>query len=166
MKNLIKLSILSIVVLALSSCCSMKKQCSYEPDYAPGPPTIIYKTTADYSQNVPVILNDEKTKIVGYFGAKDLTYKGELAYPTVLEEGYLLDNIGLRKNVAYTSLKIETYTKSAKAYTTDELFSLIIDDDPIKEMYNCGNRSKLTDEVAELNEVIKNKGLKKCKKLK
>ena len=53
-----------------------------------------------------------------------------------------------------------------KAWTTNELFDLIIDDDPIKEMYNCGNRNSFTDDVKELNEIIKNKQLKDCKKLK
>ena len=146
--------------------CNTTKKTSFEPDYKPGPSTIVYKTTKDYSQNVPVILNDEKTKIVSYYGTGDLTYQGKLAFPTQLEDGYLLDNIGIKGNVAYTSLKIEAYSKSMKAWTIKELFELIIDDDPIKEMYNCGNRNGFTDDVKEINEIIKNKQLKDCKKLK
>ncbi len=160
-----KIISIAVVILLLSSCCPMKKN-AYQADYTPGPPTIVYKTKKDYSQNVPVILNDEKTKIVSYYGTGDLTYKGKLAYPTELADGYLLDNIGIRENVAYTSLKIDAYTKSAKMFTPNELFELIIDNDPIEKMYNCGNRNKFTNDVEEINKIITDKQLKNCKKLK
>jgi len=160
-----KIISIAIIILLLSSCCPMKKN-AYQPDYSPGPQTIVYKTKKDYSQNVPVILNDEKTAIVSYYGTGDLTYKGKIAYPTELVEGYLLDNIGIRKNVAYTSLIIEEYKKLDKMLTKDELFDLIIDKDPIEEMYSCGNRSKFTNELEEINKIITDKQLKNCKKLK
>lgn len=156
---------ITIVIILLSSCCPMKKN-AYQPNYSPGPKTIIYKTKKDYSQNVPVILNDEKTAIVSYFGTGDLTYKGEIAYPVELIDGYLLDNIGIRENVAYTSLKIDEYKKSNKMFTKDELFALIIDKDPIEKMYSCGNRSKFSNEIEEINKLITDKQLKNCKKLK
>ncbi len=159
-----KIIALLIVTFLFSACLTSKKN-SYTPDYKPGPPTIVYKTKKDYSKNVPVKLNDEKNRIVSYSGPGDLTYQGKLAYPTELENGYLLDNIGIGENVAYLSLTIDVYTKSAKAFTTDELFKLIIDNDPLVEMYNCGNRNSFKNDVKEINEIIKNKQLKDCKKL-
>ncbi len=138
----------------------------FAPSYVPGPPTIIYKTKKDYSQNVPVILNDEKTKIVAYFSPKDFIKNGEIVYPTKLENGYLLDNLGINENVAFTSYKIDTYTKTMRMITVKDLFEHIIDKDPLLEMYNCGNRSTYKDVVAEINRAIKNGQLSKCKKLK
>jgi len=160
-----KIFFILITFFLISSCVMTKKN---EPalNYLPGPKAIVYKTKKDYSKNVPVILSDDKTKIVTYFGQSDMTYKGVIAYPTVLDDGYLLDNIGIGKNVAYTSLTIEAYKTSDKNYSADELFKLIIDKDPIKVMYNCGNRTNFTNEVEEINLLIKDKQLKKKKKIK
>ena len=166
-----KVNLLLIGVFIIMLSCNTTKMTestasSFTPDYTPGPKTIIYKTKKDYSKNVPVILSDDKSKIVAYFGTSDLTYKGATAFPTQLDDGFLLDNIGISQNVAYTSLLINTYTKSMKAWTVKELFELIIDDDPLEIMYNCGNRNKFTEEKKELNEIINDKNkLKNCKKL-
>ena len=66
-----------------------------------GPPTTLYKTKADYNNKVPVTLSEDKTKIVSYPSPKDVFYNGNFAYPTPLAQGYLLDNRGIGKNVAY-----------------------------------------------------------------
>ena len=150
--------------------CKTKKQMTdnngFTPSYKPGPPTIVYKTKKDYYDKVPVILNDEKTKIVAYFSPKDFIRNGKVVYPTKLENGYLLDNIGITKNVAFTSFTIETYTKSMRPITVKQLYNNIIDKDPLLEMYDCGNRNTIKDPVNTINNLIKNSQLTRCKKLK
>ncbi|MBN2664782.1 MAG: hypothetical protein JXR68_14120 [Bacteroidales bacterium] len=163
---MIKKIVLVIIVFSLFSMCKSTENTTYKPDFSPGPPAIVYKTKKDYSQNVPVLLSEDKSKVVGYFGPKDLIRSGELATPSTLEKGYLLDNIGINQNVAYTSLNLENYTKSMQVFTADKLFELIIDNDPLINMYNCGNRGKMINPEEQINEIILNNKLKDCKKLK
>jgi hypothetical protein len=130
------------------------------------PPCIVYKTKSDYFKNVPVILSDDLKRIVSYPDVKDVCFKGELAYPTVLSDGFLLDNRGIGPNVAFLSVTYEQYSKMVKTPTVDELFELIIDKDPLKEMYQCGNRSNYSDIEKELNELISSGKIRSAKKLK
>jgi hypothetical protein len=132
----------------------------------PSPPCIVYKTKSDYSKNVPVILSDDRNRIVSYPDVKDVFFKGNLAYPTVLNDGFLLDNRGISPNVAFLSVTYEQYSKMTKTPSVDELFQLIIEKDPLKEMYQCGNRSKYGDIENELNKMISSGKIDSCTKLK
>lgn len=132
-------------------------------DYTSGPPIIIYKTKKNYRQNVAVGLSDDKTKIISYPHPSDVYYKGELAYPTKLNKGYLLDNQGINMNVAFLSISLEQYSSYENAPSLEELYSLIIDKNPLKELYYCGNRQKLKDEIIEINKIISEGQLKECK---
>lgn len=132
----------------------------------PSPPCIVYKTTADYSKNVPVILSDDQTRIVSFPDVKDVYFNGNLAYPTVLNDGFLLDNRGIDTNVAFLSVTYEQYSKMVKTPSSAELFELIIDKEPLKEMVQCGNRSKYSDIEYELNKLISSGKIKTCKRLK
>lgn len=132
----------------------------------PSPPCLIYKTKSDYSKNIPVILSDDKTMIVSYPDVKDVYYKGNLAYPIVLNDGFLLDNRGIGPNVAFLTLTYEQFSKMNKTPSSTELFQLILDREPLLEMYQCGNRSKYSNIENELNELISSDKLKSCKKLK
>ncbi len=134
-------------------------------DYSAGPPTYIYKTKGDYNNLVPVILSDDKSKITSYPHPKDVYYKGKLATPVQLEEGYLLDNRGISKNVAFIDITYEEYSKLDKAPSVAELFEMIIDNNPLIELYNCGNRYQYKDEVVELNSMISKRQLRQCKKV-
>ena len=174
--RLLHLSLLIVAALLIGSCSSSKKT-----DKAPkeekemaatgsvavtGPPVIIYKTKADYYDKVPVILSEDKTKIVSYPGARDL-YKGDkLALPTKLHNGYLLDNRGIDQNVAFLDISYEKFTKMQRVFTAGQLYDMIFDKDPLTEMYNCGKKSKFRDEVTELNEIIDKDNFEGCKKLK
>jgi len=135
-------------------------------DYSAGPITYIYKTNENYFNLVPVLLSDDKTKIISYPHPKDLYYKGKLATPINLDNGYLLDNRGVSSNVAFLNITYEEYSNLDKAPTLDELFAMIVDRDPLIELYNCGNRNQYKDEVMELNNIINTKQLKQCKKVK
>ena len=134
-------------------------------DYSSGPTTYIYKTNGDYLNLVPISLSDDKTKILSYPHPKDIYYKGVLAVPTQLEGGYLLDNRGISKNVAFINMTYEDYSELKKAPAVDELFNIIVDANPIKELYNCGNRYQYKDVVAELNVIIKSNKLNKCRRV-
>lgn len=134
-------------------------------DYSTGPPTYVYKTKAYYNNLVPIILSEDKTKISSFPHPKDIYYNGELAIPTKLENGYLLDNRGISANVAFLNITYEEYSKMEKAPSVDSLFVMIIDNEPLAELYDCGNRYQYKDEVVDLNKMIKKKQLVKCKKI-
>jgi hypothetical protein len=122
------------------------------------PPTIIYKTKKDYNKNVAIYLSEDKTKIVGYPAPTDVSAN---SYPTPLKKGYLLDNRGIGKNIAFISITYEEYAALKKVPSISELENMIIDRDPIKEMYFCGFSGQYA-EVSELNKLIGNK-FKDCK---
>lgn len=131
------------------------------------PPNIlIYKTSKDYSQNVPVTLSEDKRFITSYPGQSDVFYKNKLALPTQLIDGYLIDNRGINPNTAFLSIKYEDYSKLPENLSTSKMMEMIIDNDPMLEIYNCGYRPDFKDEVKELNALIKSGGLSKCKCLK
>jgi hypothetical protein len=130
------------------------------------PPVIVYQTKADYYDKVPVTLSEDKSEIVSYPGVKDVYYKGELAYPTKLNDGYLLDNRGIDPNSAFLKLTYEEYSKLEATPTKEELYRMILDKDPFSKMYNCGNKYSYKDIVSELNSLIDGKKLKKQTRLK
>ncbi len=126
-------------------------------------PVIIYKTNADYYNNVPVILSDDKTDIVSYPGITDVYYNGKLAYPTRLENGYLLDNRGVSKNVAFLSYTYEQYSKLPANPKKKDLLNMIIDKNPLIELYKCN--SLPINNIDELNKAIKEGLQNKCENL-
>jgi hypothetical protein len=161
---------LFVAISIVSVACSSKKASKdttlkQEPipmDFS-GPPTIIYKTNADYSKLVPVILSDDKSKIISYPSPTDIYYKGQLAYPTKLNNGYYLDNRGLTKNSVFLNITYEEYAKLKEVPLLKELYAKISDKNPFTEFYDCGNRHRLKNEVEEINKIIDGKKLKDCK---
>ncbi len=132
----------------------------------PAPPCIVYKTKKDLNNYVPVILSDDKLQIVSYPDVRDVYFRGELAYPSKLSEGYLLDNRGIGVNVAFLDFTYEAYSKLDRTPTTEELLKHLLDTDPVLEMYDCGSRSLYSNPAADLNKLIKSGGLKEHKRLK
>ena len=132
---------------------------------ATGPQTIIYKTGKDYYANIPVIMDEGRTRILSYPDPQDTYYQGKFAYPTRLAQGYLLDNRGIGANVVFLSYTYEEYSKLQSAPSMNELMQHIIDKYPLTEAWNCGIRTQYKDEVNELNKRIEN-GLTGCKKIK
>lgn len=125
-------------------------------------PTIVYKTKKNYDKNVAITLSDDKKTIVGYPHPRDVS---ERSYPTSLNKGYLLDNRGIGKNTAFISMTYEEYAKLKSAPSLQELEQMIIDKDPIKEMYYCGGRTSFSDLITQLNQMVDNK-FKDCKRIK
>lgn len=134
------------------------------PSFMPGPQAIVYKTTRDYYNNIPVIMNEAHTEIISYPSPTDIYFNGELALPTRLADGYLLDNRGIGANVAFLDYTYEEYRELDKTPDSGELVKHIIDKDPLVEAWNCGLRSQYKDEVQELNQRIKS-GFAGCKAL-
>lgn len=131
------------------------------------PYVVIYKTTKNYIHNVPVLLSDDKMQIVSYPHPTDLLYKGKLALPLQLDGGYLLDNRGIGKNVAFLKFTYSEYSKLDKVPTLEELQDSIIDKEPLTELWDCGRVSSFTDLKGQLNEWINKQLLaEKCKQIK
>ena len=130
------------------------------------PPCLIYKTRADYTKNVPVILSEDKSAIISYPDVKDVYFKGALAYPTRLNDGFLLDNRGIGLNVAFLKITYEEYSVMDKTLSASELMTLILDKDPLTELYQCGLRSQYADPEKEMNGLISSGKINSCKRLK
>ena len=172
MKNILFLSFSLIMISTLSSCSRQSaksieksKQTISENISNAGPPCIIYKTKSDFDKLVPVTLNDEKSKIMSYPAISDIYYKVEFAYPTKLSDGFLLDNRGIDKNVAFLKLTYEEYSKLKKTPTKEELKKMIISDDPLIEMYDCGSKFEYKNLIEDIDNLIKNHELNKCRKM-
>jgi len=163
------LILLSLSLLIMQSC-SKKTSPGSTPsnpggDFS-GPPTIIYKTTSDYSNNVPVLLSDDKSDIVSFPAPGDLLYQGEPATPVTLKDGFLYDRRGINQNVAFLKFTYEEYIKMGKTPDKELLMKSIIDRNPLEVMYNCGNRYRFDNVVEELNGIITGGRLGSCRKLK
>ncbi len=136
-----------------------------EQSFVPGPHAIVYKTIRDFSDLVPVIMNSEKTKILSYPAPSDIFYKGKLAKPTLLKNGYLLDNRGINENVVFLNYTYEEYSKLPETPSIQDMLSRIAEKNPLSELIDCGLRSRYQDEAKELNSLI-DSNFPGCKKAK
>lgn len=127
---------------------------------------LVYKTRADYSSYVPVTLSTDKKSIVAYPSPADVFYEGKLAKPTRLANDYWLDNRGIGVNTAFLKITYEDYSKLKEAPLLSEMMQMIIDADPILELYMLGDKAKFKSNPEELNRIIKKGGLKKFEQLK
>jgi hypothetical protein len=151
-----------ILLLFCISCISTKKviqtadlkQQELVPVFVPGPPVLVYKTKTNYNNFVPVILSDDKSEIVSYPHPSDIKTEDGYQTPVILHKGYLLDNRGIGKNVAFLNITYEDYAKLREVPTLKELYGLIIDKDPLIELCNCGVKTAFTNQTKQLNELI------------
>jgi len=150
-----KIALILPILLAGFPSSKMNKQSAAEPH------VIVYKTKKDYDKNVPVTLSDDKSKIVSYPAPTDVVSDNGYTTPTKLKHGYLLDNRGIGLNVAFLKLTYKEYAMLRQAPSLDSMYSMIIDKDPLLELYDCGSRYEMVDPVKEVNEVIKKDELKK-----
>jgi hypothetical protein len=161
-------SIAIILCLSVTGCkTGSKTQNQAKANNNPGPPAIVYKMKKDYSLNVPVMLSDDKSAIVSYPAKEDISINGSFPLPTQLKGGYYLDNRGIGPNVAFTMYSYEEYAGLPATPTDNELFISIVNNNPLLEMYDCGNRLRFSNIESDLNSIIESGNLsKKCKKLK
>ena len=155
-----------LILLILSMACNTSKKAGREiPSFAMAP-LIIYKTSKDYREKVPVSLDESRQKILNYPGRNDIYTDGRLAYPTPLKKGYLLDNRGINGNVAFLDYTYEEYSKLEKTPSATELMGHILDNDPLVEMYHCGSRYDYKNINDEINSKIAKGDFGSFKKLK
>lgn len=136
------------------------------PVFSPGPPVIIYKTKSDYHDKVAVTLTEDKSKLSSFPAPSDVLSKGELALPIGLADGFLLDKRGINEQVAFLSMTYADYNQLAKTPAASELMDMILDADPLVEMYHCGNSQAFTYIIDELNALILAGKLDRCRRLK
>jgi hypothetical protein len=163
----------SFIFLLLIAGCKPKQEAvsgntnEFKPQYVPGPHAMVYRTKADYSKLVPVELSDDKTQITSYPAPTDITSENGFQTPTPLNNGYLLDNRGIGKNVAFLKITYEQYAKLPTAPTLKEMMTMIADKDPLTELIDCGTKTAFTDINAQLNQMIDSKKLRSiCKVIK
>lgn len=120
----------------------------------------IYKTNGDYSDYVPVTLNDSRDALVSYPAPSDLRD----ASPVKLDDGFLLDRRGVGVNTAFTRWTYAQYAAMKSAPTPDEIMNNLIPGARVTELYEMPFTNGTPDEAAKCNEMIKS-GLKDCKAL-
>ena len=118
------------------------------------PVVYIYKMKKDYSQLVPVLMDDSRSRIVSYPHPADLKRGGQLCLPTELVQGYWLDNRGINGNVAFLSYTYAEYAALPAAPSIEDLLAHIVDKYPLTGIWACGRRADYKDIVTELNEKI------------
>jgi len=154
--------ILPLIFLIIAGCKPVEISTGMIQETAP---LIVYKTTGDFYNNVPISMNGAKDRIMSFPAPSDLRYEGELSYPVRLRGYYLLDRTGIGPNTVFTSYTYEEYSSFQSPPTMEELMDHIIEYEPFEAMYDCGNRGKNKDLVKELNRKIED-DFKECKKLK
>ena len=164
---------LSILVL-LNISCSPKKEIVQnnrekllEQSLVSEPPVLVYKTNRDYNNLVPILLSDDGKTIISYPHPNDLKVGSGYSLPTILSDGYLIDNRGIGRNVAFLSISYEEYSKLKNAPSIEEIYKLIIDKKPLVELCNCGTKANFINIEKEINYMIENNKLKTfCKPIK
>lgn len=126
------------------------------------PTTIVYKVAKKYVNKVPITLSSDKKQIVSYPDPKDIN---ENSAPTPLKKGYYLDNRGINANSVFISLTYDEYAKLKSPPSLEQLNKLILNDNPIKKMYDCGSRFQYENIIEELLLIIDKKFVN-CKRIK
>ena len=159
-----------MVALALVSSCKVKQNSSQtivrsETKSMPGPHAIVYRTKAVYDSYVPVTLSEDRSQIVSYPAPTDIYRNGKLSMPTSLTGGYLLDNRGVNDHSAFLSISYEQYAQYKDLPSLAEMYRQIADKTPFAEMYDLGLRNKYTNEIEEINAIIRSGKLKDYKRI-
>jgi hypothetical protein len=161
-------SFTSLLIIALMgsvllvSCATQKKEKKSEtmneensPSVGvPSPPAIVYKTKGDYEKLVPVILSEDKKRVVSFPAQSDIRMNESFTYPDKLKEGYLLDNRGINQNAAFLKFTYEDYYNMDNIPTAERLIRYVEDADPFVEMYDVGRRGSFSEPVEEINRMI------------
>jgi hypothetical protein len=122
------------------------------------PRLYVYKTKNDYYSLVPVSLSADKKSIVSYPHPRDLKIDGKFAYPVKLRNGYYLDVKGIDKNVAFLKITYEDYAKLSTPPSIIQLKELILDSDPLLELWDCGIKANDPEEIQKISQwIVSNK---------
>jgi len=166
MKKVLFLLLSCMLFSCQSNRVSKKEAKALEPSFKPGPHVIIYATRGDYANLVPVVMNTEKTEIIQYPAISDMSDYSNLT-PVELKKGFWLDRKGVGVNTVFLSYTYEAYANLIEVPSLKTMLTKIVDKDPFKRMYDCGNPFSYKNKEAELNAMIKHQLVDaKCKKLK
>ncbi len=131
-----------------------------------GPQVVIYKTKDNYYLQVPVNLSPDKKTLVSYPAPSDIYNNGKLSLPVKLENGYLLDQRGIGGGCAFLKWTYYEYSRLDHTPSSTEIMKMILEDDPLTELYYCGRKSGFRDLESELNQAIRDGKLDKFKRIK
>jgi hypothetical protein len=158
--------ILILCVIVMFENCKSSKQTNGPQVGLSAPHVMIYKTKGNYETKVPVTLSENKKLITSYPDPTDLLINGQYCLPTKLKQGYYLDNKGIGLNTAFINMDYSSYSKLVQPPKIEELMRLIVDSDPLLELYDCGLRSSYKDIEQELNNKININQLTEFKRIK
>ncbi len=128
------------------------------------PHVVVYKAKSKYRNLVPVQLSADKKTITSYPAPADVTTGNGYALPVALHKGYFLDKRGVNLNTAFISLTYAQYSKLKDVPAPEELYKMIVDKAPIRELCDCGIKQDGKNTVKQLNDLIDTQQLKKkCK---
>jgi len=146
---------------------NIKMQQAVSTQLNSGAKAIVYKTKKKYNNLVPVLLSDDKSEIISYPHPSDIKIGDKFQTPTSLHNGYLLDNRGIGLNIGFLKLTYKEYSELHEVPPIIELYKMIIDKDPLVEMYDCGYKNAIPNLLEYLNDLIDNNKLTtQTKKLK
>lgn len=114
----------------------------------------IYKTRYNYSDLIPVVLNDSKSEILSMPTKEVLINNdGSINHPSQLSNGYLISHdFDFNKNIAFLDLTIEEYINSDKLPNAEEQIKYVKDFEPFRELYifKCDKNKNPVEEVNRL----------------
>ncbi len=151
----------TLLCTAVISCCAAHAATAQHMR-ALVPHLLVYKTRGDYKNLVPIVLSDDKSKIVSYPDPHDVKAAGNRLLPTPLHKGYLLDNRGINANTAFLNMTWEKYAALPSAPSADELLSMIKDKDPVVMLCDCGKKSAFKHPAEDINRLIDGKKISKA----
>lgn len=170
------LAVIFLSLMFLSSCASKKATNAQEstqpvevvnsPEIASSPvrmlpKAVIYKTKKDYNNLVPITLDASHTKVISYPAPSDLVN----AKPTLLADGYLLDNRGIGVNSVFTGFTYDEYAALPQAPSIEELLASVVDFDPFVEIYVTNDARSSTNGVDYYDAIVKS-NFSNCEKIK
>lgn len=162
-----------VLLAALAACCGRKHGAEDTSATTNGtvgassPRILVYRTREDHKDHVPVLLSADHSRIISYPHPNDLKTANGLPVPTPVGQGYLLDNRGISRDVAYLGMTWAEYAALPEAPTLEKLNALIIDRDPLTELWEGDRRANLKDPVKEVSAWVEAGELEKhCKRLK
>ena len=115
------------------------------------PKAVIYKTIADYSDNIPLVMDAAKKNIISYPDPLDVMN----SRPYMLDNGYWLDNRGINENVVFTDYTYMDYAQLQQVPSLEELQKHIIDYYPLLEMYISVSPRVSANDTQKYNEMVR-----------
>lgn len=111
------------------------------------PHVIVYKTTVECANLVPITLDASGTRVVSYPAMVDITAGGK---PQEICDGWLLDRRGIRPTTAFTDYTYEQYAALQEQPSATELYQHIRYRNAITEMWDCGTTPLSLKELQKL----------------